>query len=682
MGGVPIPAGHQCIRRQRRIRKRRGSLREREKAQIRGCAGKRIVRRIGRDRLEHVARGPIEALHRRAQARRGEAEGRRRLLDEARDRRPHRSDLRSHRIPAGSRQLAGDEIDRLNAVGALVDREDAGIAQMLRRAGLLDEPHAAMDLHADGGDLDADIAREGLGHRSEQRGTLIGGLPRCRIARALRAIDRLGRQQADRPRGGGERLHREEVPPHVRMLDDRAHARSRRTRRPTLAALARIGESLLVGALGDGDTLNADRQTGVVHHREHAGKTAILLADEPPDGVAMVAVDHRAGRRRMDSELVLDAIAAHVVARAVGQDLRHEEERDSACAGRRVGEARQHQMQDVAGEVVLAVGDEDLLTGDPVGAVPGGLGPGTDGIEVGSGLRLRQIHGGHRLARDQLLEIAVLEFLGSMRGERLDAAHGEQRAEAERHAGGVPQLDAARIEQRRQALPAIFDRPRKRIPASLGPGPVGFPPAGRHGHGSVPQGCAVLVADGVERRDRIVGEPAGLLENGLHQVEREVAVETLRDGAVQAGHMAHGEDDVGDRCAVGHHSPLGNSARSVVPARSPGPGPTRAILPGSLTRIVARLNPLRQELGYSHRRSVDMNDLRSRANPPSSPLRGEGGATAVTGPGASFSRKPTAIGAHTPSPPHHKSGVHGLRAGGWVSDRPEIQGARQASQRP
>ena len=42
-------------------------------------------------------------------------------------------------VAAGERQLAHDEVDRLDAVGALVDRRDARIAQMLRGAGLLDD---------------------------------------------------------------------------------------------------------------------------------------------------------------------------------------------------------------------------------------------------------------------------------------------------------------------------------------------------------------------------------------------------------------------------------------------------------------------------------------------------------------------------------------------------------------
>ena len=47
-----------------------------------------------------------------------------------------------------------------------------------------------------------------------------------------------------------------------------------------LPALARVGERLLRRALGDADALQADREARLVHHREHAGHAAVLLADE------------------------------------------------------------------------------------------------------------------------------------------------------------------------------------------------------------------------------------------------------------------------------------------------------------------------------------------------------------------------------------------------------------------
>ena len=87
-----------------------------------------------------------------------------------------------------------------------------------------------------------------------------------------------------------------------------------------------------------------------------------------------------AGRRGVDAELVLDAGAAQVVARrspSARAALRHQEQRDAPRAGGRVGQAGQHQVDDVVGEIVLAIGDEDLLAGDPVGAVARRARPGS-----------------------------------------------------------------------------------------------------------------------------------------------------------------------------------------------------------------------------------------------------------------------------------------------------------------
>ena len=131
-------------------------------------------------------------------------------------------------------------------------------------------------------------------------------LLRLRIRFAVRTVERFGGQVADRARGAGERLHGEQITADIRVLDDRAHALGGGSRRAALASLLGISERLLVGALRDGDALDADIQPRVVHHREHAVQAAIFLADEPADGAAAIAVDHRAGRRRMDAELVLD----------------------------------------------------------------------------------------------------------------------------------------------------------------------------------------------------------------------------------------------------------------------------------------------------------------------------------------------------------------------------------------
>ena len=113
-------------------------------------------------------------------------------------------------------------------------------------------------------------------------------------------------------------------------------------------------------ALGDRDTLEADRQARLVHHGEHAGHATVLLADEVASGAAAVAIDHGAGRRGVDAELVLDRVRPHVVAgaeRAVGvaRKFRYQEQRDAARACRRVREPCQHEVFDLVFVIQLLI---------------------------------------------------------------------------------------------------------------------------------------------------------------------------------------------------------------------------------------------------------------------------------------------------------------------------------------
>ena len=87
-------------------------------------------------------------------------------------------EIGAHHGAAGQRHLAHRQVDRLDAVGAFVDRGDPRVAKMLRRAGLLDEAHAAVHLDAERGDLDADVGRERFGDRREQRRAVVRRLAR------------------------------------------------------------------------------------------------------------------------------------------------------------------------------------------------------------------------------------------------------------------------------------------------------------------------------------------------------------------------------------------------------------------------------------------------------------------------------------------------------------------------
>ena len=75
-----------------------------------------------------------------------------------------------------SRQLATDQIERLNAIGAFIDHGDAGIAHELLHAPFGDIAVAAVNLLRHRRALIAEIGHIGLHHRGEEGNQVVGFL--------------------------------------------------------------------------------------------------------------------------------------------------------------------------------------------------------------------------------------------------------------------------------------------------------------------------------------------------------------------------------------------------------------------------------------------------------------------------------------------------------------------------
>ena len=90
-------------------------------------------------------------------------------------------------------ELAADQVEGLDAVGALVDLGDARVADVLLDAGLADVAVAAEHLHGEVGGGEAVVGEEGLDDRRHQRDEIVGRLPLGRIGVALRAVELAGR---------------------------------------------------------------------------------------------------------------------------------------------------------------------------------------------------------------------------------------------------------------------------------------------------------------------------------------------------------------------------------------------------------------------------------------------------------------------------------------------------------
>ena len=311
------------------------------------------------------------------------------------------------------------------------------------------------------------------------------------------------------------------------MGDDRHRRRRVHAGGAALLAFLRIGHRALGGGFRHRDALQADREPRLVHHGEHAGHAAVFLADQIADGAAAVAIDHDAGRRAVNAELVLEGMRPHVVTRAeravrVEQEFRHQEQRQPLGARRSTGDAGEHEMDDVVGEVVLAIGDEDLGAGEPVAAVGGALGAGAQRADVGAGMGLGELHRPHPLPGDELFEVGRLELLRSVGGERIGGGDGEHRAEPEGHRRRVPHLGADGADCTRQALAAPFGGAGDPVPPGGGPRAVGLLPARCRRHLAVLERIAVAVAVAIDRRHHLGRDAAGLLDDRFDEIVAEV----------------------------------------------------------------------------------------------------------------------------------------------------------------
>src|SRR5579863_3019469 len=122
---------------------------------------------------------------------------------------------------------------------------------------------------------------------------------------------------------------------------------------------------------------------------------------------------HRAGWRSVNAELLLDPQGAQAVRgseRSVVADttLRCEKERNAFRPFRRVGQARQNEMDDVLGHVVLAPGDEDFLSEQRMAPIGTRLSPGPERPQIRSRLWLGEVHGAGPPAAHDMREIERL----------------------------------------------------------------------------------------------------------------------------------------------------------------------------------------------------------------------------------------------------------------------------------
>ncbi len=366
--------------------------------------------------------------------------------------------------------LAPQQVERLYGVGAFIDHVDARVAHVLLHAPLGDIAVSAVHLHRLGSRDPAVVGNERLDDGRQQRHQVGRFLAHAFVRMMQFAVDLQSHEGSESASAFGIGLRRQQHAPHVRMHDDRVGRFVRRLdagEAAHLQALLGVDQRVLVGDFGLAQPLHAHAETRGVHHHEHRIQAFVRLPHEPGGGRIHV---HLAGRVAMYAHLFFDRAAGDGVARAHaavgrGNELGHDEQRDALGAGRRIRQARQHQMHDVGGHVVLAGRDENLAAGDLVGAVGLRFGLGAQQAQVGAAMRLGQAHGAGPFARDQLGQVQALLLRRAVFVQAFVGAVRQAGVHIPGLVAGIQHLGKRVVQDDRQALTAVLRVAGKRGPA-------------------------------------------------------------------------------------------------------------------------------------------------------------------------------------------------------------------------
>ena len=306
--------------------------------------------------------------------------------------------------------------------------------------------------------------------------------------------------QRQQPPPERQRPHGQQHPAHIGMPDNGAAALG-----------AQTGEihGPAKRPLRHRHTLHRNTQPRGIHHGEHAGQPAMRW---PYQLTNSAFKRHHTGRARVDAQLVLDRHAGNRIAAAIGQEFRHGKQRYPGTPRRRVGQARQHHMQDIIGELMLAPGDVDLLAGDGETARNRAR-RGAHAGEVGAGLRLGEAHRPGPAPIDHRRHQAGFLVFGAMRLQQGDGVLRQHGAEAKRHIGGRNRLERRQGENMGQSLPAMIGGGRNADPAPFGIGPKRLGKTGGGDHLALLQPAAMPIAGPIQRRQQPFGGFGGLLQH-------------------------------------------------------------------------------------------------------------------------------------------------------------------------
>src|SRR5690554_2110533 len=407
--------------------------------------------------------------------------------------------------------LAAHQVHGLDAVGAFVDLGDAAVAYQLLLAPFADEAVATKDLLADDGGVQAAVGQEGFGDGGQQGNHAFGVFALFVVVRVLGDIQPLGNVGGECTATLYVALHGQQHATHVWVYQDRVggfFGLLGTGGGAALDTLVGVFTGALQGGFSSANALDANAQALVVHHGEHGGQAFVFFANQPAFGAVKV---HHAGRGGLDTHLFLDGTTAELVALAQGTVVIHHElgYQEQGNALRTFGGVRQlgqHQMDDVLSHVVLAPGNEDLGTGDVEGAVVVRLGLGTDNAQVGTRVRLGQVHGAGPYAGVHVRQVFLFQFLAAVGIQGQAGIGGEHRGQAEGHVGALHHFFKLGHQCFRHAHTAEIGVAAEAIPATFHDGLVGFFETFRSGNFAFVPLTALLVRFAVQGGQHATGD--------------------------------------------------------------------------------------------------------------------------------------------------------------------------------
>ena len=248
--------------------------------------------------------------------------------------------------------FAPQQIVGLNRRGAFVNRQNLGIAQVLRRPCFFDKAHAAMHLHAQLRHFQHHFRAIAFdqGHQKFVQG--LRRLALSGIGAVLGSVMLACGKSGQGTAALGQRPHGHQHTAHIGVGDDGYGFAASTINRTALHAFFGIGHGVLICAFGQAYALQTDAITRRVHHDEHVLQAKIFLPYQIAHRTARIAILQHAGGRGFDAQFVFDADAMHIIACAqavigLGDKFGHDKQANAFDASRRIRRARQHQMHDV-----------------------------------------------------------------------------------------------------------------------------------------------------------------------------------------------------------------------------------------------------------------------------------------------------------------------------------------------